>query len=175
MKKNNGIRLLGIVLAGVIGQILFILYLLCDMSMTLNKHIKMLRYESVSGKIELIGYTESGGAYIVLKNDSISSADIYRDIMYDRTKYILHDRSTITKSDTGKHVKILYHHMRGGRGSSGGFYVKQLSMDQKIVWTYTPPYIMDVIFILFSLVIVYYAISEIYKEVKQNNTLRSAE
>jgi hypothetical protein len=138
--------------------------------MTLNKHIKMLRYESVFGEIEFIGYTESGGAYIFLKNDSMRSDDIHKDIMYNYTKYILHDKSAITKLDTGNYVKILYHHMHRVRGSSGGVYVKQLSMDKKVVWTYTPSYIMDILFILFSSIIVYYAISEVYKNVKQKTT-----
>ena len=136
--------------AGVIAFLLIIIYLLCDMSMTLNNYLKIRHYKTVSGTIKKVHFTDGNGAYIKLKGDY--------------TEYELDDRSAIAISDTGKHAEILYHYFRGVRRigrPSGHYYVKQLSINQKVVWTYTPTYVMDIVFILITLVLIIYFISEI--------------
>ena len=142
---------------GVIGFVWLIIYLLCDMSMTLNDCLKIRHYKLVSGTINKIHYTDGDGAYIKLKGDY--------------TEYILNDRSAITESDTGKYAEILYDYYGSGkfRRSASHYFVKQLSINRKIVWTDTPSYVIDIVFILFSLVLLIYFISEICKEIKQNS------
>ena len=120
------------------------------MSMTLNNYLKIRHYKTVSGTIKKVHFTDGNGAYIKLKGDY--------------TEYELDDRSAIAISDTGKHAEILYHYFRGVRRigrPSGHYYVKQLSINQKVVWTYTPTYVMDIVFILITLVLIIYFISEI--------------
>ena len=136
---------------------LLIAYLLCDMSMSLNDYLKMRRYNLVTGLIKSVKYNSDGSnAYIELKNA--------------HTEYILNGRSVITESDTGKYAEILYHHIKGGgkRNSGSDNYIKQLSINRKIVWTDTPAYVIDIVFILFSFALLIYFISEIRKEIKQD-------
>ena len=116
---------------GVIGFVWLIVYLLCDMSMSLNDYLKIRHYKLVSGTIKKIHYTD-GGTYIKLKGDY--------------TEYILNDRSAITELDTGKHAEILYDYYGSGkfRRSASHHFIKQLSINRKIVWTDTPTYVMDI-------------------------------
>lgn len=156
MKNSyNGVGIL-LNVAGVIAFLLIIIYLLCDMSMTLNNYLKILHYKTVSGTIKKVHFTDGNGAYIKLKGDY--------------TEYELDDRSAIAISDTGKHAEILYHYFRGvrriGGRPPGHYYIKQLSINQKVVWTYTPAYVMDIVFILITLVLIIYFISEICKEIR---------
>jgi len=109
----------------------------------------------VTGIIKSVKYNSDGStSYIELKNAY--------------TEYILNDRSVITESDTGKYAEILYHHIKGGGKRNAGSvnYIKQLSINRKIVWTAPPAYVMDIVFILLSLVLLIYFISEIRKEIK---------
>lgn len=148
----------------VIGLTLLILYNLCDMSMAINDHIKIRKYKKSVGKITNIRYDygEYDYTYIML-DDSFP-------------EYVINDRNVIAKTDTGKVAEITYCRFGGVKGGPlSDLIVIKISIDKVNIWARTPSYAIDVIFILFSSVIVCYAISEIYKEVKQNNTLRSAE
>ena len=153
-------------IVGVICPIFIILYILCDMSIEINEHLRMIKYEVASGEIWDVEYIDNGGAYIWLKHKDFDDSNL-KDAYSSLDSYILSDRSVITKSDIGKHVEILYHFMRGKSDMSGNNYIEKLSIEQKVVWSDSPMYIMDFMFILLCAIIIYYSISEIYKKTKQ--------
>ena len=147
-------------------SILFMLYLLCDMSMSLNSCLKMQHHKYVTGEIKEVSYTKNGRAHIRILNPETEDTYIRYNFKYTE-EYVLDDRSVIAKADTGKQAGILYEYIGGGKQGPRWRHIRQLSINQKEVWTYTPPYVMDTIFILISLFIIYYYISETYKKVKE--------